>query len=1483
MPPFDPLVERWFSREVGPPTPLQRRAWEAIAGGAHALVTAPTGSGKTLAAFLWALDRLASGAWPAGSARVLYISPLRALNNDIRENLLGPLDGLRRELAAEDRPWPGLRVDVRSADTTAAERRAQMRRPAEILITTPESLAILLQSADGRRIMNGLRTVILDEIHAVAASRRGVSLMASVERVTLLAGEVQRIALSATVRPVEGVAAFVGGFLPDGSPRPVQVISDPSAKKVRLSVRAAWPREPGATFWDTLAEQLRGPIRSNRSTLVFANSRRTAEKLARILNEKEQRPIAYSHHGSLSRELRRVVEQRMKAGELPAIVATSSLELGIDVGALDEVVLVQTPPSVSSALQRIGRAGHRIGEASRARLYPLFGRDLLEAAAMAEAVREQDIEEIRVPESPLDVAAQVILAMCAVETWQADELYGFLRRCAPFRDLSVAAWRSVLEMLQGRVGPRRVRALPIRLIADETEGTLRAADGVASLVRASGGTIPDRGLFALRLEGSDAKIGDLDEEFVWERKVGEAFTLGAQSWVIRRIDEQSVTVAAAPERAGFSPFWKAEAGGREFRFASRVGALLERLNSGLDDPAEAEALAQTMGGGREAADALLSLLRLQRQVTGCDLPHRRHILLERVADPAGVERPGRPSGVTSISVLHTFWGGRVNRTLALVLADALEERLGARVTVYHDEAAVAIGMPAGMLSFGVEDLLALARPEEVERRLAARLLASGLFGARFREAAQVALLLPRPGPGRRMPLWISRLRARRLLEAVRDAGAFSLVSEALRACLAQDCDPPALRQLLQELQAGEIRVSEAFTARASPFASGLVWQQTNTLLYQDDTPWRAPEASIYREVIESSDLRPALDPGLVADFEQRLLRLAPGYAPADARELEDWAAERLLIPWTEWERLLAACERDSGQPRARMLAAAGPRLAVLEAGRERFVAARRSVPRLRRTLGPALSFAPLQPGEPEIPLLRTASAAGEEDFLALIEELIAFSGPFPPEGLAAVAALGGWTADETVARLLERDCVVVGALVRGGAADLACDRRNLERLLALARTRARPSLAPLPAAKLPLFVAARQGLARGPAAAPHSRQPRQELAAALDPLFGCPLPARMWETLVLPARVPGYRPADLDSLLAETDLIWLGAGKGRVTFCLEGERWLWSRAKPQAASLFPDPAARYGFWDLAARTGLGSVELTRRLWALAWDGLATTDGFAAVRRAAAVGFEAETAAEPAGDGPGEAVPRPGPVRRGRRVGFARWLASRPAAGTWRSLPPAEPPADALAEAERDDELVYQILDRYGIVFRGLLAAEMPHLRWGRLFRRLRVLELAGEVVGGAFFEGIEGPQFVSPTALNMLREGLARQEQALFWMSAADPASLCGVRVAGLELPRRCPGTLLVYCGSRLVVSARRDCREVDVLVGADDPDLGRALDALRALGEREVEPVRRLRVERINGARPDAGPYRQRFRAAGFRDEGRFLVLRPGSIADRR
>ncbi|HLE83099.1 MAG TPA: DEAD/DEAH box helicase, partial [Thermoanaerobaculia bacterium] len=604
---FHPVVQEWFAEEVGTPTDVQRRAWPEIAAGRHVLVTAPTGTGKTLTAFLWALDRFLTGALETGATRVLYVSPLKALNADIRRNLDEPLARLSARFREAGLAVPGVRALVRSGDTPQGERQKMLRRPPEILITTPESLNILLTSLGGRSLLGGLETVILDEIHAVAGTKRGTHLMTAVERLVPLSGEFQRIALSATVRPLATVAEFVGGLetLPATGPgarageawsyrkRPVTVVRSEAEKVYDLRVRfpgsgdPSAPREedPEASVWDRIVPELEKTIRRNRSTLVFANSRRTTEKLTRMVNAGQSEDLAYSHHGSLSREVRQVVEERLKRGELPAIVATSSLELGIDVGALDEVVLVQTPPTVASAIQRIGRAGHRVGAVSRGTLFPTHGRDFLSAAVVARAVLDREIEAVRPPEAPLDVLAQVILSMTATEAWDLEELFGTLRGMWPYRNLPRRHFDLVLEMLAGRYADSRIRELAPRVTVDRVEGTVRARPGVERLVYLSGGTIPDRGYYSLRVDtggaGEGPKIGELDEEFVWERLVGDTFTLGTQIWRVRRITHNDVFVEPGRGSAAMAPFWRADLRDREYFLAERIGRFLEAVEERL--------------------------------------------------------------------------------------------------------------------------------------------------------------------------------------------------------------------------------------------------------------------------------------------------------------------------------------------------------------------------------------------------------------------------------------------------------------------------------------------------------------------------------------------------------------------------------------------------------------------------------------------------------------------------------------------------------------------------------------------------------------------------------------------------------------------------------------------------------------------------------------------------------------------------------------
>ncbi len=909
---FHPLIRKWFAERMGEPTDVQRLAWPRIAAGKHVLVTAPTGSGKTLAAFLWALDRLLCAAWPGGQVRVLYVSPLKALNNDIRRNLLRPLEELRSCFEAAGEPMPEVRVLTRSGDTPAEERARMARRPPEILITTPESLNILLTSRRGRAMLGGLASVILDEIHAVVGSKRGTHLMTAVERLVRFSGEFQRVALSATVLPLERVAEWVGGFERRGEGegaayrrRPVEIIASHTPKRYQLEVGfAGEPAEPAApgsdALWPWLVGEIRRPLARNRSTLIFANSRRLVEKVTRLVNEEEEGEVVYSHHGSLSREVRAVMEERLKNGELRGIVATNSLELGIDIGALDEVVLVQTPPALASAVQRIGRAGHAVGETSRGRFLPLYPRDLLAATVVARAVLEGEIEPVRPVEGALDVLAQVLVSMTVGETRPVDDLYADLRACDAYRNLSRRQFDLVLEMLAGRYAEVRVRELKPLVAIDRVDGTVRALPGAERVVYLSGGTIPDRGYYHLRVADSGALLGELDEEFVWERSVGDTFTLGVQTWRIERITHNDVMVRAAHARQAMAPFWRADERDRGFELSERIGLFLETTEGRLEDPTLRETLGTDHALKREAVDGLLRYLSAQKAATGV-LPHRHRLVAEHVADPQG-------KGERVQTILHTFWGGRVNRPFAMALQAAWRRKHGMPLEVIHDDDCVVI-TASGQVR--VHELLGLLSADGLEGLLREQLESTGFFGARFRAAAGCALLLPREGFRRRTPLWLSRQRAKELLEAVRRFEDFPILLEAWRSCLADEFDLDHLRLVLDELRDARIEVCEVTTAAPSPFAANVAWKRTNELMYEDDTPSAGRSRlrqDLIREVVFAAHLRPRIARSLADTFARKIQRTYPGYSPRSASELLAWAVERVMIPVGEWRELLDAIE-----------------------------------------------------------------------------------------------------------------------------------------------------------------------------------------------------------------------------------------------------------------------------------------------------------------------------------------------------------------------------------------------------------------------------------------------------------------------------------------------------------------------------------------------------------------------------------------------
>ncbi|HDQ44575.1 MAG TPA: DEAD/DEAH box helicase [bacterium] len=1453
---FHPLIQKWFEEEVGAPTDVQSAAWPAIAQGRHVLVTAPTGSGKTLTAFLWAIHQLATQSWTAGAVRVLYVSPLKALNNDIRRNLIRPLAALRDVFRKAGEPFPEIRVLTRSGDTPQADRRRMLRKPPEILITTPESLNLLLSSQGGRSVLTGIRTVILDEIHAVVNTKRGTHLITAVDRLVPLSGEFQRIALSATVRPAGTVAQFVGGYrlsgppeAPEFHPREVAVIQSriQKAYAIRVSFPDESGGEPSDDFWDPLIREFRSIILRNQSTLFFVNSRRLAESLTLRINAGEAQPVAYAHHGSLSREIRLDVEQRLKSGRLRAIVATHSLELGIDIGHLDEVVLVQSPGSISSAIQRIGRAGHRVGEVSRGTIYPTHDQDFIEAAALTPEIPGQNIESVRPVRRPLDVLAQVLVSMIGVEAWPVEALYNQIRTSGPYRELGRENFDRVMNMLAGRYAGSRIRELSPRIALDRTTGTAQARKGALLAVYTGGGVIPDRGYFHLRHQQSGAVIGELDEEFVWEARIGQSFTLGTQHWRIERITHNDVFVLPGDSKTLSAPFWKGEELNRDFHFSTRLSGFLEEADAGLSEaPGFESQLQERHHMDPAAADRLLRYLRSQKDHCGCPLPHRHHVLIEKTeAGPGGV--PGNQA------VIHTFWGGSVNRPFALALDAAWEERFGQRLEIFAGNDAIILHLPHDI---GADELLALVPSAKIEPLLRKRLEGSGYFGARFRECAGTALLLKRSRFRERMPLWMSRLHSQKLLETVMGYPDFPILLEAWRTCLQDHFDLDSLRLVLDELKTGVIRVSEVRTSLPSPMARNPAWRQINQYMYESDglASGRTSRlrGDLIREVAYSPQLRPAIPSDLIRRFEEKLQRLSAGYAPSDFLELAEWVRERVLIPEPEWESLHRAVRRDRPDEADGFIGEAEPRLARIrrpgvgsalillreEAARIQWaIYPEESSSNFESMDGVPLSFIPQYDQSDDVDTDETASR--------LISEWMRFYGPKSPDWIGATLGIPRERLAFLLEDLADSERVIRGPLIQDSDAETVCDAGNFEILLRMRRAESVPRFSPLPAERLPVFLAHFQGLGEPDADVPH-------LTQCLEQIVCHPASAPLWASEILPARVARLQPAWIDRALQASGLLWIGQPGEQILFAFETDLELIREEGPDGDEtlspdgpdgldiLFPDASARYPFPGLLARSGLQPRELIGALWRAVWEGRVSNDTYDALHRGVETGFTVPEIAVPAGHSNFRNA-------GGRRARFGVWRRATTCPGNWFRLPRPVPAADPVEAEERRKDRARILLDRYGILFRELLLREPALFQWRTLFRTLRIMELSGEILSGYFFEGVPGPQFISHHAYRMLRR---LPENRIFWMNALDPASLCGVPIDALKamLPRRHESTHLVFRGKEIVLISQKRGAELEIHPDADDPALPECLGVLGHLLMRPLKPLRRISIQTING-----------------------------------
>ena len=1329
---FSAATRAWFEGAFAVPTQAQAQAWRAIGGrdtggvGADTLVIAPTGSGKTLAAFLWAIDRLAAAPPPADRkrrTRVLYVSPLKALAVDIERNLRSPLTGIRQAARRLGLPEPDIQVAVRTGDTAAEERRKIATRPPDILITTPESLFLLLTS-QARETLRGVETVIIDEVHAVAGTKRGAHLALSLERLDALrgtgtgtangagagGGRAQRVGLSATVRPPAEVAAFLGGS------RPVTVVQPASAKRIELEVvvpvedmrdlsdRPATGAhgmvdgeqdpEPRRSIWPHVEERVLDLILAHRSTIVFANSRRLAERLCGRLNElaaeRASAPaggapgdaasadvqdviIARAHHGSVSRQERTEIEEALKAGRLPAVVATSSLELGIDMGAVDLVIQVESPPSVASGLQRVGRAGHNVGDTSRGVIFPKYAADLVQAAVVADRMQAGQIEELRVPRNPLDVLAQQVVAMTALDDWAVDDLEAVVRRSAPFATLTRAVLEAVLDMLAGRYPGEEFAGLKPRIVWDRVAGVIHGRPGAQKLAVTSGGTIPDRGYFGVFLpagpENAKAprRVGELDEEMVYESRVGDVFVLGASSWRIEDITPDRVLVLPAPGQPGKLPFWHGDTPGRPAELGKAIGAKLRAL-AAMGPDAATESLVAS-GLDRLAAGNLVSYLEDQRQATG-HLPDDRTLVVERFRDELGDWRV----------VLHSPYGDRVHAPWALAITARLRERYGGMdVQALHTDDGIIIRVPdsdepppAG---------IALLDADEIGDIITAEVGGSALFASRFRECAARALLLPRRQPGRRTPLWQQRQRSAQLLEIAAQFPGFPITLETVRECLQDVFDVPALTEVLRDLAARRIRLVEVETAAPSPFGRNLMFRYIGAFMYEGDAPLAerraqalALDPALLAELLGTEGLRELLDPAVVAETEADLQHRSAARQCKDAEAVADLL--RTSGPLTSDEVAARCTDPAASAGWLAGLSAARRAIQVRVSGQQMW-AAIEDAGRLRDALGVALPV-----GIPEAFTEPLPDPLGD-----LVARWARTHGPFAAVDLAARYGLGVAVVAMALHRLAADGRASEGEFLAGARGTQWCDSGVLRMLRRRCLARLRKEAEPVPPAVLGRFLPAWHGIGTG-----RSRRPDAgAVLEAIERLAGAPVPASALETLVLPGRVPHYSPAMLDELTSAGEVVWAGAGTVG-----SGDGWLVLAPAESAPLLLPEPGELtmtplHGALLTALAGGGGmffrmlsdrvavvldghpadDADLVTALWDLAWAGLITNDTLAPLRVVTAGGTPAR---------------RPAPPRRAAAAqpGWAAELGDRgtardggPGAGTGRGYGPGGRPGPGV--------------------------------------------------------------------------------------------------------------------------------------------------------------------------------------------------------------
>lgn len=1221
-----------------------------------------------------------------GTTRVLYISPLKALNNDIRENLLQPLSELEEIFTKEGEEFPHINVQVRSGDTSSSERQRMLRKPPEILITTPESLSLLLTTKKGRESLSQVELVIADEIHAIVDNRRGAQLMVCLERLVELTGEFQRVALSATVNPIETVAEYVAGFTAPGQSRDIEILDVSQPKQVEIDIKfppdAKRSLEQGGQIWPALFESFHNEMSGSRSTLFFSNSRKQAEKVTLGLNDHAQDLVAYAHHGSLAREIRVEVEQRLKNGELKAIVATNSLELGIDIGDLDKVVLIQSPQSLASATQKIGRAGHKVGDVSKCVVYPTHAQDFIDAAVIAKSVQTKDLEPLKPMVGPLDLLAQMIVSMVATEAWKKDDIYRVISRSAPYAQLEQSQFDLIMEMLLGSFEDSRIRDLKPRLAHEADDIRVHALKSATFALYSSGGTIPNRGYYQLKTSDGQ-KVGELDEEFVWEAKTGQSFSFGTQSWTISQITHNDVIVRPSKSDVMDLPFWTSEQYNRSAHFSQRIGEFLNTANEWLRNDQEAELKEElaTRGFDETASDQLIELLVQQRKVTNIDLPGTHHVVAEYVrTGPGGYRMPG----VEGQLILHTYWGAQVNRPIAYALEDHWVETFGTTPDIFVDNRVICFQMKGTSDAAAV---LALLNKVELPKDLYGSLESKPFFAGRFRECAGRALLLSKSSFNRRVPLWMTRMQSQKLQTAVMRYSDFPILLETWRTCLEDEFDIGAAQKCLDGLNSGEIALSLIDRDIPSPFAREITHSQIGPYMYGHDHAEKTARSNLSTELIQAAvvnaNLRPPVKLETIEEIELRLQRRIDEYVPKEERELVQWIRTRVWIPVHEWFEGVDVPEEAD----------------MLQQGDLAWITHRDSKDLIAR--------------DPLLALTRALRYYGPHTF----EQ---FKTLFPPilDNLSHAF------------ESLVDDGTLVNDVVVEGTPDLAiCDAENMHYVVRFQRRANRPNIEPMPPERWSPFLAGSQGVELNPS--------ESNVVDSMERLLNYRAPIQFWLHEAWTSRFRNVNKEHVFEVLESYGLKWMGSGKERIVVGLAEE--LISDVNEEdykdIVDLFRDRTGGYEFQQLMSNSTVKMRDFNERFWEAVWSGLITSNTLNTLKRASDSQFKLVLPQR-------RRIARKRALSRSPSIGW-------PGVWTLAQTTEDEANSE-LELLEQTKDKCRRLLERYGVVCREIANREGGEFSWTSLFTGFRLMELAEEVVGGVFISKFSGPQFANREAVESI-------------------------------------------------------------------------------------------------------------------------------------